>query len=92
MYSISYTHQFKKDLRLCEKRGLEIQLILNAVKILEATGTLPKEYLPHRLKGIRKGQWECHIQPDWLMVWEQNDNQLTLLFLQTGTHSDLFKE
>lgn len=38
----------------------------------------------------RDGQWECHIEPDWLMTWEQNDMELTLLFLQTGTHSDLF--
>ena len=37
-----------------------------------------------------KNQWECHIQPDWLMVWEQSDEEMTLLFLQTGTHSDLF--
>lgn len=42
------------------------------------------------MKSEGWGQWECHIQPDWLMTWEQNDTQLTLLFLQTGTHSDLF--
>ena len=51
---------------------------------------LPDKYKPHKLVGVRKGQWECHIEPDWLMVWEQNDMELTLLFLQTATHSDLF--
>jgi len=60
------------------------------VKLLEQTGTLPVEYRPHKLKGNRKNQWECHIEPDWLMTWEQDDTKLTLLFIQTGTHSDLF--
>ena len=49
-----------------------------------------EEYRPHQLKGDHKGQWECHIQPNWLMTWEQNDKQLTLLFLETGTHADIF--
>ena len=90
MYSVNYTNRFKKDLRRCARRGLDMNMILTAVKLLESTGKLPQEYRPHLLKGDHKGQWECHIQPDWLMTWEQNDNQLTLLFLQTGTHSDLF--
>lgn len=67
-----------------------MKLIYDAMSILSNTGTLPPEYHPHKLKGNLAGQWECHIQSDWLMTWEQNDNQLTLLFLQTGTHSDLF--
>jgi mRNA interferase YafQ len=90
MYSINYTHQFKKDMRKCAKRGLDIEEIKTAIKILSETGALPAEYKPHLLKGDRKGQWECHIEPNWLMTWEQNDNELTLLFLQTGTHSDIF--
>lgn len=90
MYSINYTNRFNKDLKRCKKRGLDIQLIQDAVKLLAATGTLPAQYRPHRLSGNMQGQWECHIQPDWLMTWEQNDMELTLLFLQTGTHSDLF--
>jgi len=67
-----------------------MQLITDAMDMLAATGTLPAHYHPHRLSGNRQGQWECHIQPDWLMTWEQNDTELILLFLQTGTHSDLF--
>ena len=90
MYSVDYTNRFKKDLKRCFKRGLDISKIQQAVKLLELNGELPAEYKPHKLVGNRNGQWECHIQPDWLMVWEQNDKQLTLLFLQTGTHSDLF--
>lgn len=90
MYSIDYTNRFKKDLKRCQKRGLDLQLILDAIALLKTTGTLPMSYRPHKLSGNRVGQWECHIEPDWLMIWEQNDMELTLLFLQTGTHSDLF--
>lgn len=90
MYSINYTHQFKKDMRKCVKRGLNVDAITKVISILATTGTLPPEYKPHLLKGNHKGQWECHIEPNWLMTWEQNDNELTLLFLQTGTHSDIF--
>ena len=91
MYSINYTTRFKKDLKRCRKRGLDIQKILDAIALLRTTGSLPVQYHPHKLLGNREGQWECHILPDWLMTWEQNDTRLTLLFLQTGTHSDLFK-
>lgn len=90
MYSIDYTNRFKKDLKRCQKRGLDLQLIHDAIALLKTTGTLPMSYRPHKLSGNRDGQWECHIEPDWLMIWEQNDMELTLLFLQTGTHSDLF--
>ena len=89
MYSIDYTNRFRKDLKRCMKRGLEIQLIQEAITILANTGSLPPNYRPHELVN-REETWECHIQPDWLMTWQQNDNELTLLFLQTGTHSDLF--
>ena len=89
MYSVDYTNRFKKDLKRCVKRGLDIGRIIEVVKLLDANGQLPAKYKPHKLVGDRQGQWECHIQPDWLMVWEQNDMELTLLFLQTGTHADL---
>ena len=90
MYSIDYTTRFKKDLKRCRKRGLDIQMILDAIALLRTTGSLPAQYRPHKLSGSKDGQWECHIQPDWLMTWQQNDTQLMLLFLQTGTHADLF--
>lgn len=67
-----------------------MQLIVEAIHLLEATGSLPAQYRPHKLSGNLQGIWECHIEPDWLMTWNQNDTELTLLFLRTGTHSDLF--
>ena len=90
MYSVDTTKRFDKDLKRCMKRGLDLQLIHEAISLLRATGTLPMKYRPHKLSGDKNGQWECHIEPDWLMIWEQNDTELTLLFLRTGTHSDLF--
>ena len=90
MYTINYTNKFKKDVKRCHKRGLDLDLLRNAVKILAETGKLPPEYKPHPLKGNYKNRMECHIQPDWLMVWLQNDDELILLFTDTGTHSDLF--
>ena len=89
-YQIKTSSRFKRDLKRCAKRGLDMQLVYDAMNLLAKDGLLPAEYKPHLLKGDHKGQWECHIEPNWLMTWEQNDNELTLLFLQTGTHADIF--
>jgi mRNA interferase YafQ len=90
MYSVDTTKRFDKDLKLCLKRGLDIQLIYDAIALLRTTGSLPAQYRPHKLSGNMDGIWECHLKPDWLLIWEQNDTELTLLFTGTGTHSDLF--
>ena len=92
MYSIKFTGEFKRDMRLCKKRGYDMELIREAIRILSVDGKLPKEFLPHQLHGNRKGQWECHIQPNWLLIWEQHDKELILVMLNTGTHSDLFEK
>lgn len=89
-YTVRISNRFKKQFRLCMKRGLDMELINEAMRLLAANGSLPAQYRPHKLSGKLQGVWECHIEPDWLMTWEQNDTELTLLFLQTGTHSDLF--
>ena len=90
MYRVEYTNRFKKDLKRCVKRGLDIRKIYDAVNLLENYGELPAQYKPHKLSGNMDNQWECHIQPDWLMLWEQHEDEMVLLFLQTGTHADLF--
>jgi len=91
MYSIQTTNRFEKDVILCQKRGLNLADLKKAMNILGESGKLPPKYKPHKLFGKYIGCWECHIKPDWLLIWEQNDSVLTLLFLNTGTHSDLFK-
>lgn len=89
-YTVKISNRFRKQFRLCMKRGLDMNLINEAMRLLAANGSLPAQYRPHKLSGKFHGIWECHIQPDWLMTWQQNDMELTLLFLQTGTHADLF--
>ena len=91
-YKIIPSKRFEKDMKRCQKRGYDMQLIKDAILLLAETGTLPSEYKPHLLHGDRKGQWECHIQPDWLLIWEQHDQELILVMLNTGTHSDLFSK
>ncbi|MBQ7056337.1 MAG: type II toxin-antitoxin system YafQ family toxin [Bacteroidaceae bacterium] len=90
MYEVIYTGQFKKSLKLCVRRGLKIEDFIVVLDILQEKGALPPEYLPHKLRGKYKGCWECHINPDWLLIWQHNDRELRLILVDTGTHSDLF--
>ena len=90
MYSLEQTGSFKKDIKLAKKRGLNMQLLDIVVTTLVLEGKVPVVYKPHILKGNYKGMWECHIQPDWLLVWEQNETIKLISLVRTGTHSDLF--
>lgn len=90
MYEIRLSNRFKKHVQRCVKRGLDILLLELAIDILSKEGILPASYRPHKLSGNYAGCWECHLRPDWLLVWEQDDHHLTLLFVGTGTHADLF--
>ena len=89
-YTLQYSNKFKKALKRCFKRGLDVEKLREAIRILENTGSLPAKYRPHKLVGTYAGAWECHIEPNWLLVWEQNDTELILLLIDTGSHSDLF--
>ena len=90
MYILNTTKQFEKDLRRCIKRGFPMEELRAVLSALIAEGKVAAKYKPHKLSGNHAGEWECHIKPDWLLIWEQNDTQLTLLMLNTGTHSDIF--
>ncbi|MEZ3551802.1 MAG: type II toxin-antitoxin system YafQ family toxin [Muribaculaceae bacterium] len=89
-YKIFTSRKFDKAYKKCIRRGLDMSKFENVVSILRECGRLPAIYRPHKLSGDYDGCWECHIQSDWLLVWEQNDTELTLLFIDTGSHSDLF--
>lgn len=91
MYITKTNRQFDKDFKLCIKRGCNPTLFQEVITILSQTGKLPIKYRPHKLSGKYANLWECHITSDWLLLWEQNDIELTLLLTNTGTHSDLFK-
>jgi len=92
MYTIKFTGEFKRQMKMCERRGYDMQLLREAIRILATEGKLPEKYLPHQLHGDRRGQWECHIQPNWLFVWQQHNRELVLVMLNTGTHADLFSK
>ncbi len=84
------TKTFRKDVERCRKRGYDMNILKNVIRMLESNGTLPAIYHAHKLSGDYNGSWECHLKGNWLLVWEQNDTKLTLLFTGSGTHSDLF--
>ncbi len=89
-YEISYTNRFRKDIKRCNKKKLDLYRLSAAITMLQTSGKLTSEYKPHKLKGIYNGLWECHLNPDCLMVWKQDDKKFTLMFMYTGTHSELF--
>ncbi|MBO7608213.1 MAG: type II toxin-antitoxin system YafQ family toxin [Paludibacteraceae bacterium] len=89
-YSIEYTSHFKKKVKLLKKRGYDLTELAKTINILCETGELPREFKPHKLSGKYSGCLECHIKPDWLLVWEQYDDRLVMLMVDTGTHSDIF--
>lgn len=78
-------------MKLCARRGYPIAELERTLKLLSEYGKLPMKYRSHKLTGSYSGTWECHIRPDWLLIWRQNDEELCLLLLHTGTHADLFK-
>lgn len=90
MYTIRYTVEFKRQMRLCQRRGYDMAQLHEVIRLLSVDGKLPDKYRPHVLHGNRQGQWECHVQPDWLLIWEQHDQELVLIMLNTGTHADVF--
>jgi len=89
-YRLILTGKFKKSLKLAKKRGMNLALIENVVTVLQQGLPLDEKYRDHELKGKYKGFRECHIQPDWLLIYLVENNILTLTLVETGTHADLF--
>ncbi len=87
MLKLSSTTRFNRDL-LCKKRNYNLQLLYNIVNTLRIPETLPQKNKDHELKGNYLGNRECHIMPDWLLIYRIKDDELILD--RTGTHSDLF--
>lgn len=87
---IVWTTQFKKDYKLAEKRGLDIALLDDCIRMLAAGEELVPKFRNHNLSGRWSGYCECHIQPDWLLIYRIEKNNLILVLTRTGSHSDLF--
>lgn len=88
-YELVVTNTFKKDLKRVEKRGYDISLLNYVVTKLLLGEALDEKYRDHVLTGNWKGFRECHIQPDWLLVYEVSETVLVLSLTRTGSHSDL---
>lgn len=89
-YTLRPSTRFQKDVRKAKKRGYDIELLRNIIQKLANGETMDKKYRDHPLSGSYAGCRECHITPDWLLVYEKIDNELMLYLTRTGTHSDLF--
>jgi mRNA interferase YafQ len=89
-YKIVQTGRFKKDLKIVKKRGYDLSLIGDVVDALAAGEVLQSKYKDHSLLGNYKGCRECHITPDWLLIYEIAEDELFLYLTRTGTHSDMF--
>ena len=90
MYEIKTTTRFEKDLKLIKKREYNTKLLKEVIDILSKGEKLEEKYKDHYLQGNYSGFKECHIKPDWLLVYKIEDNVLVLTLSRTGTHSDLF--
>ena len=89
-YKIILTAQYKKSYKKMAKRGLRMSSLDAIVENLSLGNHLPRRYKGHALKGAYANYRECHIYPDWLLVYKREDDRLILTLIDTGTHSDLF--
>jgi mRNA interferase YafQ len=88
MLDVRYSTKFKRDFKTCVKRHYNMELLQQAINILRIPDTLPAKNKDHNLGGNYSGYRECHIEPNWLLIYRYSDNEL--LLHRTGTHSDLF--
>jgi len=89
-YSIKRTSQFKKDFKQAVKRGLKIELLVEVITLLSEGKTLPPKYNDHVLVGDYAHFRECHITPDWLLIYLLDRENVILTLVRTGSHSNLF--
>jgi mRNA interferase YafQ len=86
--NVHFTSQFRKDFKRCKKRGYDMQQLKDVMKLLEKGEQLPLKNKDHNLVGDYNKSRECHIGPDWLLIYKLFNTEIT--FVRTGTHSDLF--
>lgn len=92
MYEVRFTSSYKRSYQLMKKRGLDLSLLDNVVDTLRQGKPLAEKYRDHSLTGNYKGFRECHIKPDWLLIYLIENDILTLTLVDTGSHADLFNK
>ncbi|MDI9470723.1 MAG: type II toxin-antitoxin system YafQ family toxin [Bacillota bacterium] len=90
-YEVKFTNQFKKDLKLAKKQGKDLNKLYDVIDLLAKGERLEARYRDHALTGDYKETRECHIEPDWLLVYEHIIDVLVLMLYRLGSHSELFK-
>ncbi|MCL2357009.1 MAG: type II toxin-antitoxin system YafQ family toxin [Defluviitaleaceae bacterium] len=90
LYKVEQSNQFKRELKIIRRRGYDVSALNEVVNELADGKPLSPKYKDHALKGNWKGYRECHITPDWLLIYKIEANVLILTLQRTGTHSDLF--
>ena len=91
-YDVQFTNQFKKDLKLAQKQKKNLDKLFDVIDILANGGILDVKYKDHELTRNYKGTRECHVEPDWLLIYEIRDEVLVLMLYRLGTHSELFRK
>ena len=89
-YEIRFTAQFKKDWKRAKKQGKNMEKLLAVIEQLANGEPLEEKYRDHDLSGNYKGCRECHVEPDWLLIYEINHDVLVLMLYRVGSHSELF--
>lgn len=89
-YEVKFTGQFKRDLKLAKKQGKDVDKLFNVIRTIAEGKKLDEKYRDHNLSGDYVGCRECHVEPDWLLIYEVIDNILVLMVYRVGSHSELF--
>ena len=95
VFAVGHTNSFKKNVKLCYKQNLDLTELYNVIASIAKLETLPPKNNVHSLSGYgkeRKGEkyMECHVAPDWLLIWVQNNDEMILVFTNTGSHANMF--
>ncbi len=90
MLNVEYTTKIKRDLKLCKRRNKDLNILRRIMKEIEAEKTLPAKLKDHSLSGNWCGFRELHVEPDWLLIYKLIPEEKTVVFVRSGTHSDLF--
>ena len=90
-YEVKYTNQFRKDLKIAKKQHKDLEELFRVITILADGGALDPKYRDHSLTGNYKGTRECHLEPNWLLIYEYRNDVLVLMLYRLGSHAELFE-
>ena len=90
MYSLTYTGAFLKDVKRLKRKSVDFQILKTAIELLEKNGKVNASFKPHKLGGHYSDCWECHLKPDWLLIWRRDPHLKEIQLIRSVTHADLF--